>query len=125
MSARPQFSIANLQVRSHCLAMVPLLPNRRKHLGNGVVMALGPHSKSSFPPIPRGFTHLVFTYGVYWPRGRRLVFLSAKSNARAYGPNTSARDIAFGTTPVTMSAEAQSFTNALGRNVRATSGTKN
>jgi len=45
-------------------------------------------------------------------------------NERAYGPNASARDIAFGTTPVKMSPEAQAFTNALGRDVRGTSGKK-
>src|ERR1044071_713205 len=34
-------------------------------------------------------------------------------NERAYGPNASVRDIALGTTPVKVSAEAQVFTNAL------------
>jgi lipid-binding SYLF domain-containing protein len=43
-------------------------------------------------------------------------------NERAYGANASARDIALGTTPVKMSAEAQAFTNALGRQTRGTSG---
>jgi lipid-binding SYLF domain-containing protein len=45
-------------------------------------------------------------------------------NERAYGPNASARDIALGTTPVKMSAETQAFRNALGRDVRGTSGKK-
>ena len=45
-------------------------------------------------------------------------------NERAYGPNASARDIALGTTPVKVSPEMQAFTNALGREVRATSGKK-
>ena len=45
-------------------------------------------------------------------------------NERAYGANASAREIALGTTPVTVSHEAQVFTNALGRNVRGTSGKK-
>jgi lipid-binding SYLF domain-containing protein len=45
-------------------------------------------------------------------------------NERAYGPNASARDIALGTKPVKMTAEQQAFTNALGREVRATSGKK-
>jgi lipid-binding SYLF domain-containing protein len=45
-------------------------------------------------------------------------------NERAYGPNASARDIALGTTPVKMSAEAQAFTKSLGRDVRGTSGKK-
>ena len=45
-------------------------------------------------------------------------------NERAYGPNASAREIALGTTPVKMSAEARAFTNALGRETRGTSGVK-
>ena len=45
-------------------------------------------------------------------------------NERAYGANASARDIALGTTPVKMGAEAQAFTNALGRQTRGTSGVK-
>jgi lipid-binding SYLF domain-containing protein len=43
-------------------------------------------------------------------------------NERAYGPNASARDIALGTTKVKVTPEMQAFTNALGREVRATSG---
>ena len=43
-------------------------------------------------------------------------------NERAYGPNASARDIAMGTTPVRVTPEMQTFTKALGREVRATSG---
>ena len=45
-------------------------------------------------------------------------------NARAYGPNASAKNIALGTTPVKMSTEAKAFTNALGRETRGTSGVK-
>jgi lipid-binding SYLF domain-containing protein len=45
-------------------------------------------------------------------------------NERAYGPNASAAAIALGTTPVKVSPEMQAFTNALGREVRATSGKK-
>jgi lipid-binding SYLF domain-containing protein len=45
-------------------------------------------------------------------------------NERAYGPNASARDIALGTTPVKVSAEAQAFINALGLDTRGTSGRK-
>lgn len=45
------------------------------------------------------------------------------ANARAYG-NMSAREIALGTTHVAIPAEAHAFTNALGRDVRATSGVK-
>jgi lipid-binding SYLF domain-containing protein len=46
------------------------------------------------------------------------------ANARAYGPNASAREIALGTTPVTPPTEARAFTNALGRGVHATTGVK-
>lgn len=45
-------------------------------------------------------------------------------NERAYGPNASAREIALGTTPVKVSAEAQAFINALGLDTRGTSGRK-
>jgi SH3 domain-containing YSC84-like protein 1 len=45
-------------------------------------------------------------------------------NERAYGTNASARDIALGTTRVKVSPEMHAFTNALGRDVRATSGKK-
>ena len=45
-------------------------------------------------------------------------------NERAYGTNASARDIALGTTRVKVSPEMHAFTNALGREVRATSGKK-
>src|SRR5215510_962114 len=45
-------------------------------------------------------------------------------NERAYGTNASARDIALGTTRVKEPPEMQAFTNALGRDVRATSGKK-
>lgn len=45
------------------------------------------------------------------------------ANARMYGANASAHDIAFGAKPATMSAEARAFTEALTTgNVRATSG---
>jgi lipid-binding SYLF domain-containing protein len=46
----------------------------------------------------------------------------ASKNERAYGANASAREIALGTTPVKVTPEMQAFTNALGRDVRATSG---
>jgi lipid-binding SYLF domain-containing protein len=45
-------------------------------------------------------------------------------NDRVYGPNASAREIALGTKPVKMDAEAQAFTNALGHEARGTSGKK-
>jgi SH3 domain-containing YSC84-like protein 1 len=46
------------------------------------------------------------------------------ANARVYGPNVSARELAMGTTPVQMPREARAFTEALGRGVSATTGVK-
>jgi SH3 domain-containing YSC84-like protein 1 len=46
------------------------------------------------------------------------------ANAHAYGANASAKDIALGTTPVTMATEARGFTDALGRDVRGTTGVR-
>jgi lipid-binding SYLF domain-containing protein len=46
------------------------------------------------------------------------------ANAVAYGANVSAKAIALGMTPVTMTAEARAFTTALGRDVRATGGVR-
>ena len=43
-------------------------------------------------------------------------------NERAYGPNASAREIVLGTTPVKVSAEAQAFIHALGKDTRGTTG---
>jgi SH3 domain-containing YSC84-like protein 1 len=45
-------------------------------------------------------------------------------NERAYGSYESTAAIALGTTPVKVTPEMQAFTNALGREVRATSGKK-
>ena len=45
-------------------------------------------------------------------------------NARAYGDNVSAKDVALGTTPVTLSEEAKAFKEALHRDVRPTTGEK-
>jgi lipid-binding SYLF domain-containing protein len=45
-------------------------------------------------------------------------------NARAYGSNVSARDIALGTASVVIPAQARAFTSALSRDVRATTGVK-
>jgi lipid-binding SYLF domain-containing protein len=46
------------------------------------------------------------------------------ANTRAYGATASAREIAMGTTPVAAPAEARAFTDALGRDARATTGVK-
>jgi lipid-binding SYLF domain-containing protein len=46
------------------------------------------------------------------------------ANARMYGMNVSARNIALGMAPVRMTAEARAFTSALSQGVRATTGVK-
>ena len=46
------------------------------------------------------------------------------ANARAYGADVAARDVALGTKRVTMPPEAKAFTEALGRGVRGTSGVR-
>jgi SH3 domain-containing YSC84-like protein 1 len=48
----------------------------------------------------------------------------SSANASAYGPNMTAREIALGTTPAKIPAEAHAFISALGRDVRSTSGVK-
>jgi lipid-binding SYLF domain-containing protein len=46
------------------------------------------------------------------------------ANTRAYGATASAREIAMGTTRVAVPTEARAFTDALGREARATTGVK-
>jgi len=46
------------------------------------------------------------------------------ANAKVYGSKASAKEIVLGTTPVTMTAEGRAFTDALSRDVRATTGVK-
>jgi len=46
------------------------------------------------------------------------------ANARAYGEGVSARDVALGTRVVPIAAEGRTFTEALGRHVRSTTGVK-
>jgi lipid-binding SYLF domain-containing protein len=46
------------------------------------------------------------------------------ANTRAYGATASAREIVMGTTRVAAPAEARAFTDALGRQARATTGVK-
>jgi SH3 domain-containing YSC84-like protein 1 len=99
-------------------------------LGTDASIAAGPVGRSASAATDAQLTAEMLSYS----RSKGLfagINLSGGSlnpdnskNERAYGPNASARDIAFGTTPLKMSAEAQAFTNALGRDVRATSGKK-
>jgi lipid-binding SYLF domain-containing protein len=46
------------------------------------------------------------------------------ANARAYGANVGARDVALATAQVTMAPEAKAFTEALGRDTRGTTGVR-
>jgi lipid-binding SYLF domain-containing protein len=46
------------------------------------------------------------------------------ANARGYGAQATAKDIALGRTKVTMAPEAKAFTDTLGRDARATTGKK-
>ena len=46
------------------------------------------------------------------------------ANARAYGANVTARDVALGTAQVKMAPEARAFVDALGRDTRGTSGVR-
>ena len=46
------------------------------------------------------------------------------ANARAYGANVSARDVALGTAQVKMAPEAKAFAEALGRDTRGTTGVR-
>src|SRR5688572_3980374 len=46
------------------------------------------------------------------------------ANARAYGANIAARDVALGTAQVKMAPEAKAFAEALGRDTRGTSGVR-
>ena len=47
-----------------------------------------------------------------------------EANARAYGANVTARDVALGTAQVKMTPEARAFVDALGRDTRGTSGVR-
>ena len=99
-------------------------------LGAGASVAAGPVGRSALAATDAQMTAEMLSYshskglfaGVDVSGG--TLKPDEEANARAYGSNVSARDIAFGTRPVTLSAEARAFTNALGRNVRATTGVK-
>ena len=106
------------------------LLNNKVTLGAGASIAAGPVGRSAGAATDAQLSAEILSYS----RSKGLfagIDLSGGSlnpdkskNERAYGPNASARDIALGTTPVKVSPEMQAFTNALGREVRATSGKK-
>jgi len=130
---------AGLQIGVQSTDLVLVVMNQRgaeKLLGNKVTLgadasvAAGPVGRAASAATDAQLSAEMLSYS----RAKGLfagVDLSGGSlnpdkskNERAYGPNASARDIALGTTPVKLSAEAQAFINALGRDTRGTSGKK-
>ena len=106
------------------------LLNNKVTLGADASIAAGPVGRSASAGTDAQLSAEILSYS----RAKGLfagINLSGGSlspdrskNERAYGVNASARDIAMGTTPVKETAEMRAFTNALGREVRATSGKK-
>lgn len=106
------------------------LLNNKVTLGADASVAAGPVGRSASAATDAQLSAEMLSYS----RSKGLfagVNLSGGSlnpdksqNERAYGPNTSAREIALGTTPAKMSAELRVFTNALERETRGTSGVK-
>jgi lipid-binding SYLF domain-containing protein len=104
------------------------LMNNKVTLGADASIAAGPVGRAASAGTDAQLTAEMLSYS----RSKGLfagIDLSGGSlnpdtskNERAYGPNASAREIALGTTPVRVSPEMQVFTNALGREVSATSG---
>jgi lipid-binding SYLF domain-containing protein len=130
---------AGFQIGAQSTDLVLVVMNRSgvdKLLGNKVT--LGADASIAAGPAGRGATAAtdaqMSAEMLSYSRARGLfagVDLSGgtlrpddSANAKAYGSNVSARDIALGTRPVAMSAEARAFTNALSSNVRATTGVK-
>ena len=130
---------AGLQIGVQSTDLVLVVMNQRgaeKLLGNKVTLgadasvAAGPVGRAASAATDAQLSAEMLSYS----RAKGLfagVDLSGGSlnpdkskNERAYGANASARDIALGTTPVKLTAEAQAFVNALGRDTRGTSGVK-
>jgi lipid-binding SYLF domain-containing protein len=109
---------------------VEKLLNNKVTLGADASVAAGPVGRSASAATDAQMTAEMLSYS----RSKGLfagIDLSGGSlnpdnsaNARAYGSNVSARDIALGTTTVRMTPEARAFTDALNRNVAGTSGVK-
>jgi lipid-binding SYLF domain-containing protein len=130
---------AGFQIGAQSTDLVLLVMNRRgveKLLGNKVTLgadasvAAGPAGRTAAAATDAQMSAEMLSYsrtkglfaGIDLSGG--TLKPDSDANAHAYGSSVSARDIALGTTPVTMSAEARAFTNSLGRNVRATTGVK-
>jgi SH3 domain-containing YSC84-like protein 1 len=130
---------AGLQAGAQSIDLVLLVMNRNgadKLLNNKVTLgadasvAAGPVGRAASAATDAQMTAEMLSYS----RAKGLfagIDLSGGSlspdksaNERAYGANVSARDVALGTAPVATPAAAKVFTDALSREVRATSGVK-
>ena len=130
---------AGLQAGAQSTDLVLVVMNRRgvdKLLGNKVTLgadasvAAGPVGRTASAATDAALSAEMLAYS----RSKGLfagIDLSGGSlrpddsaNAHAYGEGVSAHDIALGTRVVPVPVEARTFTEALGRNVRATSGVK-
>jgi SH3 domain-containing YSC84-like protein 1 len=104
------------------------LLNNKVTLGGDASVAAGPVGRSASAATDAQLSSEMLSYS----RSKGLfagIDLSGGSlnpdkseNERAYGPNVRTRDIALGNAAVRVPPEMQTFTNALGREVRATSG---
>ena len=130
---------AGLQAGAQSIDLVLLVMNRSgadKLLSNKVTLgadasiAAGPVGRAASAATDAEMTAEMLSYS----RAKGLfagIDLSGGSlapddaaNSRAYGSNVSARDVALGTATLATPAAAKAFTNALSRDVRATSGVK-
>ena len=106
------------------------LLNNKVTLGADASLAAGPVGRTATAATDAQLTAEILAYS----RAKGLfagIDLSGGSlrpdeseNERAYGKGVSPREIALGTRPVTLSAEARSFTNVLGRDIVGTSGVR-
>jgi lipid-binding SYLF domain-containing protein len=128
-----------LQVGASSTDLVLVVMNRGgadKLLGNNVTLgadasvAAGPVGRTASAATDAQLTAQMLAYsrskGVF--AGINLSGGSLRpddsANAKMYGAEHSARAIAMGTVPVRLTVEGRAFANALGRDVRATSGIK-
>ena len=106
-----------------------LLSNKTT-LGTGASIAAGPVGRTATAATDAQMTAEMLSYshskglfaGVDLSGG--ALAPDKDANIRAYGSTASAKEIALGTVPVTALAEARGFTDALARNMRATTGVR-
>ena len=128
-----------LQIGAQSIDLILLVNNERgmkKLLGNKVTLgadasvAAGPIGRTASAATDGQMTAQMLAYsrskGVF--AGINLSGGSLRpddsANARMYGSEHSARQIAMGAVPVRLTVEGRAFSSALGRDVRATSGVK-